>query len=149
MGSSARRLLNQSAHSRVAYSTASRLRQVTPPVDDFGLVGAVDRLREGVVVAVADGDDEARLDEALGVVDRHVLHAAVRVVDEAAALEGLAFVQRQLQRVEHEARKHGARHSPTNASSWRRRTDREKAHGLLDPGRKRLVALRSQTITDA
>ena len=50
------------------------------PVDEFGLVEAVDRLGEGVVVAVADaadGGDEARLGQTLGVLDRDVLDAPI------------------------------------------------------------------------
>ena len=45
-------------------------------MDDLGLVEAVDRLCERVVVAVAnaaDGRDEARLDQAIRVLDRYVL----------------------------------------------------------------------------
>jgi hypothetical protein len=49
------------------------------PMDDLGLVEAVDGLGEGVVVRVADAADrrnEARLDQSLGVLDRDVLRAA-------------------------------------------------------------------------
>ena len=54
--------------------------------DHLGLVEAVDALREGVVVGVADAADgalDARFAEALGVPERHVLNAAIAVVDEA------------------------------------------------------------------
>ena len=46
------------------------------PPDDLGLVEAVDRLGQGVVVAVADAADrglDAGIGEALGVADRDVL----------------------------------------------------------------------------
>ena len=78
------------------------------PVDHLGLVEPVDRLGERVVVAVADAADrrhEAGLGETLGVLDRDVLHAAIGVVDETAAGDGLSIVERLLQRVEHEARR--------------------------------------------
>ena len=57
-------------------------------MDHLGLVEAVDRLGQGVVVAVADAADrglDAGLGQALGVADRDVLDAAVAVMDEAAA----------------------------------------------------------------
>src|SRR5579863_1118723 len=72
MGSRRRRVLNQSTHSRVANSTASRLRHGPRRWMTSVLYG----LGEGVVVAVADAadrGDEARLDQALGVLDRDVL----------------------------------------------------------------------------
>ena len=78
----------------------------TAPVDDLGLVEAVDRFGEGIVVAVADaphGGFEAGLGEALGVFDRYVLHAAIAVMDEPAAGYGPADMKRLLQRVENEA----------------------------------------------
>ena len=65
MGSSSRLLLNQSTHSNVAYSTASKDRHGPPPMDDFGLVEAVDGLSQGVVIAVAHTADR-RLDAGLG-----------------------------------------------------------------------------------
>ena len=57
-------------------------------MDDLGLVQAVDRFGERVVVGVADASDrrlDTGLDQALGVFDRDVLHAAIGMVDEAAA----------------------------------------------------------------
>ena len=75
-------------------------------MDDLGLVETVDRLCQGIVVAVADaahGGFEAGLDEALGVFDRYVLHAAIAVMDEPAAGDGLAVMKRLLQGVENEA----------------------------------------------
>ena len=58
--------------------------QISPwpaPADDLGLVEAVDRLGQGVVVAVADAADrglDARIGEALGVADRDVLAPLTR-----------------------------------------------------------------------
>jgi hypothetical protein len=57
-------------------------------VDHFGFVEPVDRFSERVVVAVADAADrrhQAGLGKPLGVLDRDILHAAIGVVDEAAA----------------------------------------------------------------
>ena len=76
MGSRSRRLLNQSTHSSVANSTASNERHRPASMDDLGLVEAVDRLGESVVVAVADAANrrlDARLRQPLGVLDRDVL----------------------------------------------------------------------------
>src|SRR6478609_7738501 len=56
-------------------------------MDDLGLVEAIDRFREGIVVAIADAADR-RLDacfrEALGILDRDVLAASVAVMHEPA-----------------------------------------------------------------
>ncbi len=113
-------MLNQSTHSRVANSTASKLRHGPRRLDDFGLVEAVDGLGEGVVVGVADasdGWDEARFDQALRVFDRHILDAAIAVVDEAVAANRPSIVQRLLERIEHEAGVGGSRHPPADNSS--------------------------------
>ena len=62
------------------------------PMDDLGLVEAVDGFGQGIVVAIANaahGGFKAGLGEALGVYDRHVLHAPVAVMDEPAADTGL------------------------------------------------------------
>src|SRR5579859_2739825 len=55
------------------------------PFDELGLVEPVDRLGQGIVIAVplrADAAHRFGLGEALGVADREVLHPAVAVVDE-------------------------------------------------------------------
>jgi hypothetical protein len=111
-------LLNQSTHSRVAYATASKPRHGPPPVDEFGLVEAVDRLGAGVVVRVADaadGRDEARLDQTLGVPDGDVLDAPIAVVDEAAAANGRSIMQDLIERIENEAGVGGSRNPPADA----------------------------------
>jgi hypothetical protein len=46
--------------------------------------------------------------------DRDVLHAAVAVVHEAAAVNGPAFEQRLLERVQDESRMRRARHTPAD-----------------------------------
>ena len=87
------------------------------PMDHLGFVEAVDRLGERVVVAVADAADrrhETGLGQALGVLDRDVLHAAIGVVHEAAAGDGFAIMQRLLQRIEHEAGMRRPRHAPAD-----------------------------------
>jgi hypothetical protein len=68
MGARRRRWLYQSTHSRVAYSTAMMEAPRATPVDHLRLEQAVDRLCQGVVIAVADTADgqlDARSDQAL------------------------------------------------------------------------------------
>src|SRR5579863_1133046 len=75
------------------------------PVDDLGFVKTIDRLGEGVVVAVADAADrrlQPGFDQPFGVFDRNVLHAAIAVVNQAAASDRPTLVERLLQRIEHE-----------------------------------------------
>src|SRR3546814_11714290 len=61
----------------------------TSPVDHLGLVKAIDRLGQGVVITVANTPDR-RLDpglgEAHGIFDRHILAAAIAVVDQRATM---------------------------------------------------------------
>src|SRR4029077_14557309 len=85
-GSRMRRLLNQSTHSRVAYSTASK---------DFhgphhlGLEQAVDGFGEGIVVAVTDTADRRLnpgLGQALRIANGDVLGASFRMMDQLARL---------------------------------------------------------------
>ena len=86
-------------------------------MDHLGLVEAVDGLGERVVVAVADAADrrlDAGLGQALGVLDRDVLAAAIAVVDEPAAMDRPPIMQSLLQRIEHEARMRRARHPPAD-----------------------------------
>lgn len=75
------------------------------PMDDLGLVEAVDRFGEGVVIRVADASD-GRLDACLGqslrILDRHVLNAPVRVVNQAAAMNGTLLMKRLFQSIEDE-----------------------------------------------
>ena len=57
------------------------------PVDEFGLVEAVDSFGQRVVVRIADAADgrlDAGLGQALGIFDRDILAAAVAVMDEFA-----------------------------------------------------------------
>jgi len=57
-------------------------------VDDLGLIETVDGLGERVVIAVADTADrrlDAGLGQALGIADRDILHAAVRMMNQPAA----------------------------------------------------------------
>ena len=74
-------------------------------MNDLGLVEAIDRLGEGIVVTVtdaADGRFDTRLGEALGVSDADVLRPPVGMVHQPGAMNGPAFVQRLLQRVQYE-----------------------------------------------
>jgi hypothetical protein len=92
MGSRSRRLLNQSTHSRGGELDRLERSPRSTPVDDFGLVEAVDRIGQRVVVAIADTTDgglDARLGQAFGVLDGDVLAASVAVMNEASACTGL------------------------------------------------------------
>ncbi len=106
IGSSGLLLLNQSTNCSVADSTLSKLPWPSSP-DDLGFVESVDRLGERIVVAVADAADrwfDARVFQALGVFYGEILASAIRVMDEAAAVNRPAIVQRLFERIEHEAR---------------------------------------------
>ncbi len=79
----------------------------TSPVDHLGLVKAIDRLRQGVVITVANTPNR-RLDpglgEALGIFDRHILAAAIAVVDQPTTMGRSAIVDGLLECVQDEAR---------------------------------------------
>src|SRR3712207_5821185 len=96
--------------------TASMQQRPTPP-DHLGLVEAVDRLGQGIVVGIADAADrrlDAGFGEPVGVLDGNVLSPAVGVMDEAAAFGRPAVVERLLQGVQNEPGVGGARHPPAN-----------------------------------
>jgi len=67
-----------------------------------GLVEAIDRLGQSVVVIFADAADR-RLDpgfsEALGVLDGYVLRAPIAMMDEAATMGRPAIVKRLFQSI--------------------------------------------------
>src|SRR5271170_7810354 len=91
MGSSSRRLLNQSTHSSVANSTASNDRHGPRRWMTIGLVETVDGLGESIVIAVPNAAYrrfDASFRQALGVFDRDILAAPVAVMHEPAAMHG-------------------------------------------------------------
>ena len=93
MGLSRRRLLNQLTHSRVANSTALKLRH-SP--DHLGLEQAIDRFSESIVIRVADVADrgfDPGLGKTVGVAQCEVLRPAIRMMHASAALNGTALVQ--------------------------------------------------------
>jgi hypothetical protein len=57
MGSSKRRLLNQSTHLSVSQSTEAMAFHGPNPVDDFGFVEAVYGFGQGIVIGVTDAAD--------------------------------------------------------------------------------------------
>lgn len=87
------------------------------PVAGFGLVEAVVRLGEGIVVRVSDATDR-RLDaccgQTFGVMAADLLRSAIRVVREAAFAGGTQFVQRLLESVRHKAGVRCPAHSPAD-----------------------------------
>src|SRR5450759_5186937 len=85
--------------------------------DELGLVEAVHRFGQGVVVRVplaADGCDGTGVGEALGVADREVLDAAIAVVDQAPKVRRAAAPDRHLEGIEGELGPQGARHQPAD-----------------------------------
>jgi len=87
------------------------------PVDHLGLVEAVDRLGQGVVIAVTDAADrglDPGFGEALGIFDRDILAAAVAVMDEAAAMDRAPVVDSLFQCVEDEAGVRGPADPPAH-----------------------------------
>jgi hypothetical protein len=72
-------------------------------VDDLGLEEAVDRLGQGVVVAVADAADrgfDPGFGQALGVANGQILRSAVRMMDQPRS--GLPLMNGLFQGIEHE-----------------------------------------------
>ena len=71
-------------------------------MDDLGLVEAVDRFGEGVVIRVANaanGRLDARLGEPLGVSNADVLGSAITVMNEAAAAGRPSIMERLFESV--------------------------------------------------
>ncbi len=88
------------------------------PVDDLGLVEPVDGLCQRIVIAVADAADrglDAGLGQALGVLDRDVLAAAIGVMDKAGSFDRPPLMESLLEGVEHEAGMHRAAGPPAGA----------------------------------
>src|SRR5882757_7201493 len=86
-------------------------------MNDLGLVEAVDRLGEGVVVAVADAADgglDAGFGWALSVADAHILRAAVAMMHQAAAMSWPSLVKGLLKSVQHKAGMSGPAHPPAD-----------------------------------
>ncbi len=87
------------------------------PMDDLGLVETVDRFGERVVVTVAHTSDR-RLDpclsQSLRIPDRHVLNAPVRVMHEAAAMNGTPIMKCLLQGIEDKPGMCRPAHPPTD-----------------------------------
>ena len=74
-------------------------------LDDFGLEQSDDAFGEGVVAAVADASDrhvDAGFGQPFGATDGQILHAPVRVMDQAA-LRGLPSADGLVEGVEREA----------------------------------------------
>ncbi len=98
--------MNQSTHSSVANSNASKLLHGPRRWVDFSLVETVDRFGEGVVVTVADASDgrhDSSFCQPLGIPDGYILDAAIRVVHEAATMSGTPIMKSLLQGMEDKA----------------------------------------------
>ena len=87
------------------------------PVDYLGLIESVDRFGERIVIAVADtadGGHEPGLGEPFGIFDRDILHAAIGVMDEAAAGDGFAIMNSLFQSIQNETGMRCPAHPPTD-----------------------------------
>ncbi len=114
------------------------LRQWALVADELGLEQRVERLSERVVVAVtgrADRRDHTGVGEPLGVAQGEVLHALVRVVDQAlrVAVLSLAGPQAHLQRVEGEVGAQTLRQLPAHDTTAEHVDD----EGGVDPAGER------------
>ena len=110
-------------------------------VDHLGLVKAVDRFGQGVVIAVADAAHrrlDASLRQALGILYGHVLTPSVRLMNEPAAGRS-PLVQPLLERVQHEAGVGRTAHPPADDAPGERvdvrRTSRFDDEGHVDEAR--------------
>ena len=86
-------------------------------MDQLGLVQAIDRLGQGIVIAVplaAYRRFYPRCGQPLGVADGNVLRTSVTVMDQGLALQGLAGLQRLLQGIEHKVRAHRTADPPAH-----------------------------------
>lgn len=87
------------------------------PVDDLGLVKPVDRFGESVVITVAntsDGGLDACLRQPLGILDRHVLHAPVGMLNEPTAMDRSPIMKRLIEGIEDEPRMSGPARPPAD-----------------------------------
>lgn len=85
--------------------------------DEFGPVETVDRLGDGVGVAVAIGADRgdgARVGEALRVADGELLDPAILVVDESGEILGPPAPDGHLERIDGELGAQRTRHAPAD-----------------------------------
>ena len=74
-------------------------------MDDLGLEQTDHGLGQGIVIAVSDAGDgglDAGVSQAFSVLDRHVLAAAIRVVNQPIITGWTSFMQRLFQDVEDE-----------------------------------------------
>src|SRR5215213_10555868 len=141
IGSRRRRLLYQSTHSKVANSTASRLRhgprrRITSVLNRPLLLDAVRPTGERVVIRVTDAADRGfntGFEQALCVPNRNVLATPIAVVNEAA-LHRTAVVQCLLEGIEDEAGMCRPRHSPADDAAGEDVDDKGHVHEAL-PGR--------------
>ena len=81
------------------------------PVDDFGLVKAIDRLGQSVVIAIADAADrwfDPGFGKPFGATDREILVGAIGVRDEAAAAGRPPRLECLLQGIQDKAGARGA-----------------------------------------
>ncbi len=92
-------------------------------MDDLGLVEAVDRFGESVVVTVADASNgrlDACLRQPFGILDRYVLNTPVGVVDETTAMDWPPVMECLVQGIEDETRMSGSARPPADDAAGER-----------------------------
>jgi hypothetical protein len=121
-------------------------------VDQLGFVEAVDRFGERVVITITDAADrrlDAGFGQAVGILDRDVLTAAVTVVDEPAAMGRAALIQSLFKSIEDETGMSRAADPPADDISGENVDDESDIDEAL-PGRqwsrKRLSASPPRTV---
>ena len=86
-------------------------------MDDLGLVEAIDRLGQRVVLAdsdTADGRLDASFRQPLCVADADILRSAVGMMNQTAAMNGPAFVQGLFESIKDETRMSGPADPPAD-----------------------------------
>ena len=102
--------------------------------DDLGFEQADDALGERAVVRVtdaADGRVDAGVGQAFGVLDRHVLAAAVGMADQAAGARWCPLADSLVQGVQHEGRGHRGGRPPADNLSGKHVYNESHVHDAL------------------
>ena len=108
-------------------------------MDHLGLVKAIDRLGQSVVIAVTDTAHrrfDAGFGKAFGVFYGYVLRSTIAVVNQAAAMNWSTIVKRLLQGIQHEAGMGGAADPPAHDIA---RVDVDHEGHIGEPGPRRYI----------
>ena len=122
----------------------------SPAMDYLDLVKAVDRFGESVVVTVANASDRrlyACLRQSLRIANRHILRAAVGMMNQPATFYEPPIVQCLVESIEHKARMGRPACSPTDDAASEGIDDERDVNEAL-PGRQ-VCEIRSQSMFGA